>query len=248
MNAAQSSIWVTSEWEHNGRDDSDWYRVEYSREHGLRRIETGTTRFADAMSLTYREPTTREGELYEEALELAVDAIMRDVAETYPHVHSTQHEIGEIVTVLRSTSAGIREVCPNCGGTRKWQNPNRANDSRPCFACQATGYATRPSSTKAKVKAGDRVVLLGVQCDNFGGHERQTALIRTVTGETIAVGAASVKRELTADKSARLRELVRGIVMARPEQAFYSLFPSSYTTGRVPLLSRLGLSYGLLAA
>jgi hypothetical protein len=44
------SLFTMCEWEYNGRDDSDWYAVIYDDEKdSLYRIETGTTRFAEAL-------------------------------------------------------------------------------------------------------------------------------------------------------------------------------------------------------
>jgi hypothetical protein len=63
------------EWEHNGRDDSDWYAIAYDdATDSLRKVETGTTRFADALHHTVLEKATPE---VETKAELALRRIVR---------------------------------------------------------------------------------------------------------------------------------------------------------------------------
>jgi len=144
--------WLT-EWEHNGRDDSDWYAVIYNSEtNNLERYEIGTTRFANAHPCTGRlaDGTTCETNVPEEILlkaEACLSKIiyeglsMRDKLEV---LKPDQLEEGVMVRILEDYSIRIKAHdtidCKKCNGSGKWANPNNLQDIRNCFNCHGSGH------------------------------------------------------------------------------------------------------------
>jgi len=141
------TLYKLDEWEHNGRDDSDWYAVVYDDEKDdVYRVETGTTRAANALNIgpKMQEPT-------EEVLKKAEIAYARKLVP----VVKTQEESRilfpdptklpkglELRTTRRirfQKREYVHSECKKCGGTGKWVNPFSQKDVRNCFNCNGTG-------------------------------------------------------------------------------------------------------------
>ncbi len=136
-----------SEWEHNGRDDSDWYAVVYDSEKDtLYRVETGTTRFANALHCgpPMENPTPEIMEKAKAAnLKIALPGLLsyelRRVMEPYADlVKGTKVRLLSECRIMEKTHSS----CQKCSGSGFWVNPRNESDKRTCFACSGSGQVT----------------------------------------------------------------------------------------------------------
>jgi hypothetical protein len=163
------TLWKMYEWEHNGRDDSDWYAVYYDDvKDEVARGEIGTTRFANALPSS--PPSIHRHEngqwvsytLQENAppdvIEKARAALARDqIYGMIDHAEKNRHELYPPVDVLKEKmelklveshrcqrKVVEKTACTKCVDTPgKWVNPKRSGDVRNCFGCEGKGYTTR---------------------------------------------------------------------------------------------------------
>ena len=139
--------YVFAQWEHNGRDDSDWYAVVYNDETDeLKCIETGTTRFANALHIgpPLLPPTD---EIREKAIIKLRDRYIRmvkrgnelKVLEPGPE----DMRDGLRIRFLEPHKCMAKEYdetpCKKCNGSGKWVNPRNSSDKRDCFTCKGQG-------------------------------------------------------------------------------------------------------------
>lgn len=153
---------MSSEWEHNGPDDSDWYVVVYdSEKNKLHRVCTGTTRFANALPQKnpYPLPTP---EITEKAKQILTDMAFEKFSNhengrvSRPHPESLTE--GMELRVTENFKCMIKEnevsPCNKCNGTKQWINPRNSMDKRMCFACKGTGEVksnfTRKKNSEGK--------------------------------------------------------------------------------------------------
>lgn len=138
------TLYKMCEWEYNGRDDSDWYAVVYDDERDeLYRVETGTTRFADALHVgpPMSAPTAEIMEKaklanQKQSLTGLVEREIRRVMEPY-------EELVKGIKVKMISEAKIMEkdtvACQKCNGSGAWVNPRNDADKRACFGCSGVG-------------------------------------------------------------------------------------------------------------
>jgi hypothetical protein len=138
-------LYKLDEWEHNGRDDSDWYAVVFDSDtNELRRIEIGTTRFANALHVgpPMEAPTP---EILLQAEKCLADIIFGMIkrSEAQNVLEPNDVNVGDRVRLIFDVKNMIKEcdeeVCDRCNGTGFWMNPNNHDDKRECFACKRTG-------------------------------------------------------------------------------------------------------------
>lgn len=147
--------WLT-EWEHNGRDDSDWYAVLYdSEQNELRRDLIGTTRGGNCIPCTGRLLngtqciTNVPDDIMAKAEKCLAEIIYNAIR---PREHRDVFEpdkLEEGVRVKLSEDHFARrkifdeENCIKCKGSGKWINPRNEKDERICFACNGLGKFKR---------------------------------------------------------------------------------------------------------
>lgn len=196
------TLYKLDEWEHNGRDDSDWYAVVYDDEKDdVYRVETGTTRAANALNIgpKMQEPT-------EEVLKKAEVAYARKLVpivklEEERRVQSPNPEALVEGLELRTTKrvrfqkrAFMYEECRKCGGTGKWVNPVSQKDVRNCFGCSGTGKhaksvgVTDKNGKKVWAHIGPGTVVKVLDFKSYGafysnGYSRPNAWNTTVKVE-----------------------------------------------------------------
>ena len=187
--------YVFDKWEHNGRDDSDWYAVVYTSETDkLERIETGTTRFANA------HPGTVEATLLEPTEEVKARVVVI-LTGMYLHAltnleHKRVYEPepseleGKRVRLVQAVKNQKKTSipCPKCSGSGKWTNPHNSMDQRPCFACKGTG-----STRGEKMKGPDGKPVWEVYPEGTEGVVTGTAFY----GKTYRNGYNTVNRSNT---------------------------------------------------
>ena len=142
------ALYELDQWEHNSVNDSDWYSVVYDTEtNELRRVETGTTRFAGDCYIGPAIKKEVPPEIRERAT-VALAALYFDYLKRNNAAHVATPEIdvltvGTRVRVIAKTRSAVKafdlEPCIKCSGSGKWINPRNAQDARECFACKGTG-------------------------------------------------------------------------------------------------------------
>lgn len=155
------TLWKLDEWEMNGRDDSDWYAVVYNDETDkLERVQTGSTRFADALHIgpPMEEPTPEVRTKARVALAGILFRMMKHSEEIrILQPGPDQMHRGVRVRFLQPHRCMAKEKtgspCSKCDGTGKWTNPRNAEDKRECFACKGSGQVMA-AYTKKKTADG----------------------------------------------------------------------------------------------
>src|SRR3989304_3730027 len=137
--------------EHSEPSDSDWYAIVFDSEKDeLRRIEIGTTRFANSLPLN--------NQLHDGTplLKPTDDILVRAKAKLADIIFHTIRMIehagvlepdklidGTRVRFLSAHKSALKTcdelMCGKCNGTGKWANPRNNSDQRPCFACKGSG-------------------------------------------------------------------------------------------------------------
>lgn len=135
---------VSEEWEHNGYDDSDWYRVAFDPESGtLERVLTNTTR-----GCMNKLPLPELPEEHRAAFRAALLAtwIQRMTAVTTQTIlHPTLRHCpkGTAVRLSRAVRNRPRESvkvpCDKCAGSGHWTSTRNASVKGKCFRCDGTG-------------------------------------------------------------------------------------------------------------
>lgn len=144
---------VGRDWEHNGRDDSDWYQCGYDTEtKKIQRHCIGSTRWPGGVKNLPEPPE----ELHEEIRHcLYVMWCNRIAWSHYAAVESPSkgNVVGRLVELKAKVynKPRITEPCRKCKNaegvsTGKWVNPKRPSDVRKCFSCDGSGTWTGPAS------------------------------------------------------------------------------------------------------
>lgn len=154
------ALYQLDTWEHNGRDDSDWYAVVYNDETDkLERVQTGTTRFAAALhcgpKMSEVTPEIRVRAKAALAV-LFLDAMTHAEKVRVETPHPEHVSKGVRVKFLAAHRCMAKEItatpCEKCGGSGSWANPRNAADKRPCFACKGEG--SKKAYSRAKTAEG----------------------------------------------------------------------------------------------
>lgn len=167
-----SRFFLMCEWERNGYDDSDWFAVIYDavKDH-LFVVETGTTRFADALPVSGFFETAQGTVLAQARLAWA-----RQAAAALAHRDEIEHQyaprperlrVGEVFRTNKQTTCGryvaVTKTCSKCQGAGKWVNPRNSKDVRDCLACAGQGtrtFTNRLKDIKITVPVGTTVRLV----------------------------------------------------------------------------------------
>ncbi len=169
--------YLMDEWEHSGRDDSDWYAVVYcSEEDTLQRYEIGSTRYANALPCNPpRIHRQIDGEWTEFVLEKPSEEILVKARACLVRDYligmiqkSEQDKIfrlkpervgaGKKVVFTEDHKNQVKtcqtKPCEKCQGGY-WINPRNSEDKRPCFTCKGAGVIKFDFQ---KAKVNDKVV------------------------------------------------------------------------------------------
>ena len=158
-----------NDWEHNGYDDSDFYRILWLvAEQAPRRVEIGSTRYAcvgptGGLNGYNLLPWTEEEKAKAKAaLKLLwVDALNAQEVRRVDTPDDIQ--VGQPVVLCEEHRNRQRETtsspCPKCQGSGGWTNPRNPEDVRPCFKCNGKGKIEATAVAKGpmvKLEAGLR--------------------------------------------------------------------------------------------
>lgn len=155
------TLYKLDEWEHNGRDDSDWYAVVYDDETDkLQRVQTGTTRFADALHMgpPMLDPTPEILVKARAALVIIIFGQLK-LFEESKVMQPGPADIGPGVRLRFSedhrcmAKEKVSAPCEKCAGTGHWTNPRNESDKRDCFGCKGQGEIVT-SFTRKKTDDG----------------------------------------------------------------------------------------------
>jgi hypothetical protein len=150
------TLYKMYEWEHNGYDDSDWYAVVYDdAKDELYRVETGTTRFADALHCG-PDMSIPTSEVMEKAKAANLRQSLSSILESeFRRVNEPYESLVKGVSVRVLTPAKIMQkdkiTCSKCNGSGNWVNPRNSEDMRVCFSCSGSGHI---DGGKSKDEAG----------------------------------------------------------------------------------------------
>ena len=97
----------------------------------------------------------------------------------------------------------LRIQCRKCGGSGEWQNPNRADDRRPCFACNGTGDEGTRAGIVAPRRSSRRPAAAAFNGDFFLDGPSGDAGAGAGADGTIDIAAT------TAELTRRLSPLIR---------------------------------------
>lgn len=191
---------VSTEWEYNGRDDSDFYVVTFNDEtEEITRFEVGSTRYAADFSRTYGM-LVKLADVPEEIWIRAEAAYAKRAAQMLLSADRIRRErfcanVGETVILTRDVQnrprAQVEVECFKCGGLGYWMNPRNVNDKRPCFKCNGTKVAKVSKACKGKAithKQGSKGEVLAVfeNRSQYGTWDYGSrATIRLVDGSII---------------------------------------------------------------
>jgi hypothetical protein len=232
------SLFTMCEWEYNGRDDSDWYAVVYDDEKdSLYRIETGTTRFAEALHIgpPRQKPTDEIMERAKAALQKMTVPFL--ISREKQRVEEPYQSLVKGAKVRLSSTARIAKkettICQKCNGSGHWVNPKNENDKRTCFACNGAGFKTGKAQKNANGKNDWTFLeegLIGEVLDtqvwgtfyrngyNRPDRSNTRVLVKFETGETHWVGA----NRLRLDEEPRSEEeLIRSWKINGGDTDFY---------------------------
>lgn len=137
---------VGSDWEHNGRDDSDWYQVGYDPvTDTLTRCCIGSTRYPGGVVNLPSLPLGLQAKA-KECLRRRWAEHLRS-ADTWSIENPSETTlVGQRVILKKAARNRIKkeETCRRCDGKGHWQNPKRPEDKRKCFGCEGTGKRWMP--------------------------------------------------------------------------------------------------------
>lgn len=225
---------VSKEWENNGYDDSDFFRVVYyPEENKLDRMLVGSTRFAGG----FRNPPELPAEL--EAAFIACLEATWFARMTAMEAHTIEHpairhlsqgtKVFLTAEVRNRPRAAVEVDCFKCAGRGHWQNPRNPNDRRPCFGCNGTGKTKRSAATKGKmvvfpVGTTAEVVRAFENRSKYGTWDRgSTLVLRDAAGTEFRCPISSVRLGRELDAGA-IRKLARA---RAAEKCCYPLFATS---------------------
>ncbi len=186
-----------AEWEHNGRDDSDWYVVAYDVvEDRLCRIETGSTRYAHALRLVIPGLVSMTPEMAPKARAALVRmrySWMRH-AETVrvmePAISTLKPGVRVRLTeahrCAKKTATTTEEPCWKGCTNGQWVNPRNPKDRRPCFACKGTGKVAKVTREKVRVEETTTITR--------GKNKGQTKVKTSLAWEEIEAGSCGVAK------------------------------------------------------
>lgn len=159
------TLYELDSWEHNGRDDSDWYAVVYdSEKDSLDRVLTGTTRGANALHIGPAREKEIPADIKEKAI-LKLRDILLGMVELGEKERVFEPPIDSLVPGVRVRLTEVHRCmkkeheatpCEKCSGSGKWTNPRNFVDKRECFACKGTG-ANKKNFRRAKDEQGKQV-------------------------------------------------------------------------------------------
>lgn len=232
---------VSSDWEYNGRDDSDWYVVVYDDESDtLHQVMIGTTRFAGCSAhgrqICYecqgvsRNPSDEVMARAQSALLRSHETAIRSQAEW--RIQHPGHCEGCRVRTTAEVSNRPRTVesepCAKCGGTGHWTNPRNQADQRECFACHGSGSHTTSRAAKGKAVK----IPVGTEGTVRAVYERRSqygtwndvgpAIVIRDDGTEFRAPLDSIELVATVDEEAVRREAA-----ALAARGFYPAFASS---------------------
>jgi len=144
------TLYLLSEWEINGYNDSDFECAVWDTEQNeVRCILLGSTRFAGSYS---GEHIVRDN-LPQDVVE-AARIWLRDVylgrlkaMDAFDRDHPDDIEVNDRVVLTKGKRGHaytrVQDDCPKCDGSGKWVNPHNDQDVRECFACSGSGSQDR---------------------------------------------------------------------------------------------------------
>jgi hypothetical protein len=187
--------YLLDKWEHNGPDDSDWYAVVYDDEtDSISRIQTGSTRYAnampDAIESTLIAPTEPVKARVRTILAGMYFSAFREIEDRKVLEPDPKELTGQRVRLLAPVKNQKKESvpCRKCGGRGKWTNPRNPTDVPACFTCNGTGH--KPGD-KLKNAAGKPV------WDEFSAGTVGTCIRTGFYGKTYLNGYNTVNRSNT---------------------------------------------------
>jgi hypothetical protein len=222
---------VGSDWEHNMRDDSDWFQCGYDTETGkITRYEIGSTRYPGGVKNLPDPP--------EELLPTIKECLYRMwcshvAAAHYRAVNSPTETtvVGRRVELKEKcyNRPRIMEPCRKCGATGKWANPKRPTDVRKCFACDGSGTFTGASLKGEMVERPAGLQGEAIRCDvqksMYGTWVRsKTVKILLDNGERINAPLEKVRLVVPDPRPEDVARIAR---RHADELDAYSLFPTS---------------------
>ena len=196
------------EWEENGYHDSYFYGVLFDDATGLMsKIGLGATAYAYSPIPEWQESVMPTPEIVERCRLLLADFIFARIREA-EHIDvftPSDAKKDSVMVLLEDHKRQIKAPvpCEKCVGKGYWQNPNKAADRRPCFACEGTGSVAKGEAIKnasgkilrETIPAGTRLTVLAVTA--FGsfyrnGYNKPDRSNRTVTGRTDAGAVVNI--------------------------------------------------------
>lgn len=229
---------VGHEWEHNGRDDSDWYQCGYDVLDGtIKRYEIGTTRWANGGVVTLPEPPP-------ELQQRVKDALYRDWCRALvnSHFQAVEHPSEDRLAGRRvelkkdcyNRARGEVEVdCWKCSGRGYWQNPHKPEDQRKCFKCNGTKKALSSKPVKGQPMvlraAGTqgKVIAIYANRSQFGTWDYGSRVVLAKDdGEVFKVAIDNIRLVDAGSAALPLAEAVSKIARRHSDDA-YSLHATS---------------------
>lgn len=230
---------VSTEWEYNGYDDSDFYVVTFNDEtEELQRFEVGSTRYPADFSRTYGS-LVKLADVPEDIWIRAEAAYAKRAVGMLLFCDENQRKrdgqrVGETVVLTRDIQNRPRTKvdveCFKCGGKGFWQNPRNEEDKRTCFKCNGTKIAQVSKAgkgTSITYKAGTVAEVLAVFANRsqFGTFDYGSRATIRLTDGTIAKAPVdalmSNRAPMTREKA---EEIARNVAKRRN---FYPMFATA---------------------
>ena len=229
ISAVASTLFILTDWEINGYDDSDFMCSYYDSVKNTVEFHCyGSTRFpsstiigwtGDVSSVVVNgmnlvKPTA---EIVEAARKVLAGMIAAKLTATAaaPGVASIKPGVKVQLTRGCKMRATTSTVCDKCTGSGHWVNPRNASDKRACFACNGNGSKETKAAGWVKLEAGKTgtvvssseyrgsvtVVMVSDSGERFQANLDAISLV--VSEEQIAATAEAQSRDLEFSRMAR---------------------------------------------
>lgn len=243
------------DWEYNGYNDSDWYCVAYNADTDqLERIETGTTRFAEALHIDHGIlPMTDEmrPRAIEALTKLLITERMR-LNKLYCEEPNIKHLTKDTEVIIlndhrcqKKEKSQEKILCKKCDGLGYWQNPRNKSDQRECFGCRGAKEIAIGKRVKClddngkpmweKISAGTHGKVISQS--SFGtfyhngynqpDRNNTTIYLKLDDGREVQAPASKLRLNKTPINEIETRALVEKDLEDNAEGWFYSCFRTS---------------------